>query len=257
MEPPQDGERFVELRRVGQGQDVIVAYHGPAAGHPDSAALQVLAGIMSGGGGGRGRARRRRRRRRPAHQGAGRQQAGRLGVDAGRSSCTTPAWSMLTASLNKDQSLDVAKKALIDTLEGIVKEPPTKDEVDRVKTGLLRNLERSLSDPQSLATGALNTAIAQGDWRLMFLQHDRLKDVTPDDLVRVAKTYFKASNRTVGLLHSRRGAGPHRRPRTPGPGRRCSEDYKSTVTITRGETFDPTPANIESARVAQPSWPTA
>ena len=28
-----------------------MAYHGPAAGHPDAAALQVLAGIMSGGGG--------------------------------------------------------------------------------------------------------------------------------------------------------------------------------------------------------------
>ena len=28
--PPQDGERFVELRRVGQGQEVIVAYHGPS-----------------------------------------------------------------------------------------------------------------------------------------------------------------------------------------------------------------------------------
>ena len=45
---------IVELRRVGQGQDVIVAYHTVAAGHPDAAALQVLAGIMSGGGGGRG-----------------------------------------------------------------------------------------------------------------------------------------------------------------------------------------------------------
>src|SRR5499427_2430976 len=57
VEPAQDGERFVELRRVGQGQDVIIAYHGPAAGHPDSAALQVLAGIMSGAGGGGGRGR--------------------------------------------------------------------------------------------------------------------------------------------------------------------------------------------------------
>jgi len=44
--------RFVELRRVGEGQEVIVAYHGPAIGHADSAALQVLAGVMSGGGGG-------------------------------------------------------------------------------------------------------------------------------------------------------------------------------------------------------------
>src|SRR3954467_4953821 len=54
VEPPQDGERFVALRRVGQGQNVIVAYHAVSAAHPDAAALQVLAGIMSGGGGGRG-----------------------------------------------------------------------------------------------------------------------------------------------------------------------------------------------------------
>src|SRR4029079_2807657 len=52
VEPAQDGERFVTLRRVGQGQNVIVAYHAVAAGHPDTAALQVLSGVMSGGGGG-------------------------------------------------------------------------------------------------------------------------------------------------------------------------------------------------------------
>jgi len=28
VEPAQDGERFVELRRVGEGKDVIIAYHG-------------------------------------------------------------------------------------------------------------------------------------------------------------------------------------------------------------------------------------
>ncbi len=61
VEPPQDGERFVELRRVGEGKEVLLAYHGPASGHPDSAALQVLAGIMTGGGGGRRWARRRGR----------------------------------------------------------------------------------------------------------------------------------------------------------------------------------------------------
>src|SRR5580704_1723701 len=54
VEPAQDGERFVELRRVGTGPEVVMAYHGPAAGHPDEAALQVLAAIMSGSGGGRG-----------------------------------------------------------------------------------------------------------------------------------------------------------------------------------------------------------
>ena len=34
IEPTQDGERFVALRRVGTGQEVIVAYHAVAAAHP-------------------------------------------------------------------------------------------------------------------------------------------------------------------------------------------------------------------------------
>jgi len=54
VEPPQDGERYVELKRVGQNPEVIVAYHSVAAGHPDSVVLQVMAALMSGGGGGRG-----------------------------------------------------------------------------------------------------------------------------------------------------------------------------------------------------------
>src|SRR5262252_7079937 len=42
-EPPQDGERTVTLRRVGDVQQLMAAYHVPAASHPDSAALSVLA----------------------------------------------------------------------------------------------------------------------------------------------------------------------------------------------------------------------
>jgi len=92
VEPPQDGERYVELRRVGQGQNVIVAYHAVAAGHPDSAALQVLSSVMNGSGGGRG-----------GRGGGGGPSEGRLGkalVDTklaesasmGSRCSTTPAW---------------------------------------------------------------------------------------------------------------------------------------------------------------------
>jgi zinc protease len=249
VEPPQDGERFVELRRVGQGQDVIVAYHGPSAGHPDSAALQVLAGIMSGGGGG-GRGGR----------GGGGGGQGRLtkalvetskanSAGMGVTMLHDPGLITLNASLNKDQSLDEAKRLLIQTVEGVIANPPTKEEVDRITTTMLRNLENSLSDPQSIATGALNTAIAQGDWRLMFLQHDRLKDITPSDVVRVAKSYLKASNRTVGYYIP--DAAPDRTvvPATPDLNS-LLKDYKSSVTISHAEVFDPTPTNVE-ARVVR------
>src|SRR5580704_18147599 len=56
VEPAQDGERYVELKRVGQNPAIVMAWHAPALSHPDSAALEVLGGILSGGGrGGTGR----------------------------------------------------------------------------------------------------------------------------------------------------------------------------------------------------------
>lgn len=121
VEPAQDGERFVELKRVGEGQEVMIAYHGPSAGHPDSAALQVLAGIMSGGGGRFGRG----------------GSEGRLSkeiVDTKIANSASmnfraqhdPGLIMLSASLSKDQSLDEARKKIIAVAEDIVKNPPRK-----------------------------------------------------------------------------------------------------------------------------------
>ena len=46
---------------------------------------------------------------------------------------------------------------------------------------------------------ALSSASALGDWRLLFLQRDRVAAVTADDVNRVAKTYFQKHNRTVGM----------------------------------------------------------
>jgi zinc protease len=245
VEPAQDGQRFVELRRVGEGKDVILAFHGPAAGHPDSAALQVLAGIMSGGGGG-GRGGR----------GGGGGAEGRLAkalVDTKKAQSASmsfrgqhdPGLITVNASLSNDQSPDEVKNLLIATLQDVIKNPPTKEETDRITTGLLRNLENSLSDPQAIATGALNESIADGDWRLMFLQHDRLKDISPQDVVRVAKAYLKESNLTVGYYIP--DPAPDRTVVPPTPDLdKLLNNYKSSVTISHAEVFDPTPANIEN-----------
>jgi zinc protease len=208
IEPPQDGERFVALRRVGQGQNVDIAYHVVSAGHPDSAALQVLASIMNGtggrggrGGGGGGRGGR----------GANDPNEGRLAkfvvdtdlaqsANMGFQGRHDPGLVEFSATLTKDQSPDAARDAIFKAIDDVVSNPPTAADVERVRSQLLLGLENSLSNPQAIATGALNSAIAQGDWRLMFLQHDRLKDVQPADLVRVAKLYFKP---TIANIESR------------------------------------------------------
>jgi zinc protease len=242
VEPAQDGERYVELRRVGQNPSLIVAYHSPAAGHPDAAAFQVLAGIMSGGGGGRGG--------RGGAAAEGRLTKAlvdnKLADSAGMrfEQLHDPGLVEFNATLNKDQSLDAAKKAIYETIDGIVTEPPTRQEVERAKAGMLRNLENMLSDAQTLGVNGLTTPISQGDWRLMFLEHDRIQKVTSDDLVRVAKTYFKASNRTVGYYIP--DPNPDRTVVPAAPDLEAAlANYKSSVTIQHGEAFDPSPANIE------------
>jgi zinc protease len=249
IEPPQDGERFVALRRVGTGQDVLVAYHVVAAGHPDSAALQVLAGIMNGASGGRGG-------RGGGRGGAGDPNEGRLTkfvVDPELATSANmrfqalhdPGLAEVSANLTQDQSPDAARDAIFKAMQDVIDNPPTAAEVERVRTQLLRTLENSLSNPQQIATGALNTAISQGDWRLMFLQHDRLKDVQPSDVVRVAKAYFKASNRTVGYYIP--DMNPDRTVVPPTPDLEATlKNYKSTISIVHAEAFDPTIANIES-----------
>jgi zinc protease len=246
VEPPQDGERFVELKRVGQDKEVLLAYHGPAAGHPDSAALQVLAGIMTGGGGG-GRG-----------GGGGQGRLSKALVDTKKANSVSMSFGLehdpglieVSANLGMEQSQDEVKKLLIETLQDVIAHPPTQDEIDRSKTRLLRNLDNQMADPQTFGLG-LSAPIAQGDWRLTFLQHSRLKDISASDVVRVASAYLKQSNLTVGYFTP--DPAPDRTvvPETPNL-EALLKDFRSDVSITRGESFDPTPTNIE-ARVKRSS----
>ena len=245
VEPPQDGERSVTLRRVGTNQNLIVAFHAVAASHPDAAAIQVLAGVMNGaGGGGRG------------GRGGGGRPDGRLAkalVDPLLAQSANmqfgamhdPGLIEVTATLTKDQSLDTVRDIIYKTLEDVVKNPPTAQEIESVRTQMLRGLENNLSNPQSIATGALNSAIAQGDWRLMFLQHDRLSDVSSADVVRVAKAYLKPANRTVGYYIPDMEPDRTIVPSAPDLAK-TFDNYTSTVAVARGETFDPSLQNIDS-----------
>lgn len=46
-EPSQDGQREVILRRVGDTEAIIAAYHIPPDGHPDTIALGMLSNVLS------------------------------------------------------------------------------------------------------------------------------------------------------------------------------------------------------------------
>jgi zinc protease len=238
VEPAQDGERVVELRRVGKGKNLIMAYHTPAMAHPDSAALEVMGGILASGGGGRG-------------GGAGIGRLDKALVDSKKALSVRmdneelhdPGVTELSATLSDDQSLDEVKQVIIDTVAGLAREAPTTEEVDRAKTRIVQGMDRGMANSQQLAM-QLNEVIAAGDWRLQFTNYEEIKRVTAADVSRVAQRYFKDSNRTVGMFIPE--AAPDRTVVPDAPGLdSLLTTYTPSINVDAGEALDPAPASIE------------
>lgn len=232
-EPVQDGERSVTVRRVGDSQFVMAGYHTAPGAHADFPAISVMSRILAD------------------------EPSGRLYKNLVESKKATrvfgfpfqnrdPGYMIFGAELDKSASIDAARDTLTETLENFAKTAPSKEEVERFKATLLKNIELSLNDPNGMAIQLTNW-IAQGDWRLFFLYRDRLKKVTPEDVQRVAKNYLKQSNRTLGKFIPT--AQPDRAviPQVSDNDILAMvTDYKGEAVIAQGEEFDPTPANIEN-----------
>jgi len=240
VEPPQDGERSVELRRVGRGKNLLMAYHTTSMAHPDSAALEVMAGILSGRGG-TGRLDKALIETKKA-----------LSVRVSVAELHDPSFVMLGATLSDDQSLDEVKRIITDTVAGLARDIPTAEEVDRARTRIVQSMDRMMADSQQLAMD-LNELIASGDWRLLFTNYEEIRRVTADDVVRVVKLYFKDSNRTVGTFVP--DSAPDRTvvPSSPDIDS-LLKTYTPDIKVDAGEALDPAPASLER-RVHRSSLP--
>ena len=119
---------------------------------------------------------------------------------------------------------------------------------------MLNRTEQSLKNSGASGARDLSEWGSMGDWRLLFLNRDRVEQVTPEDVARVAKLYLKTSNRTIGKFIPE--AAPDRAVITPAPDLEATlRNYTGKAAVEEGEAFDPTPANIEARaiRVTLPS----
>ena len=230
-EPVQDGERSVTLRRPGDAQGLAVAYHVVAGAHPDYAATDVLVDVLTN------------------------QPSGRLYkalVESKKAASEwgftptlhDPGFAYFYADVRLGRSLDSARTAMIGALDGIAQKPITAEEVDRAKTKLLKDVELLFQKSDELGL-TLSEYMATGDWRLIYLYRDNLRKVTAADVQRVALTYLKPSNRTVGEFI------PDNKPdRTTVPAApdvaSLVNNYKGEAAIAAGEAFDASPANIDA-----------
>lgn len=239
VEPTQDGERTVVLRRAGNVQLVAVLYHVPPGSHPDYAAIDVLVSLLSHVPGGR------------LHKAL---------VESGKASSVfgterqqrEAGFAYFGASVSQGVALDAARAALIAALEGIASAPVSEEEVERARTRLLNDIELTLASSRSVAL-MLSESAAMGDWRLLYLHRDRVKAVTSADVQRVARAYFKSSNRTLGMFLPGATLDRAEIPGVPDVAAML-RDYRGKGAVAQGESFDPTPAAIE-ARVSRRTLP--
>ena len=231
LEPTQDGERQVVLRRVGDVQWCGTAYHIPAGPHDDSAALQILNEVL------------------------GNTPAGRMHkaiVEPGKAAAVFPASLQIHdpgmagffAQVRDGQPLEPVLAQLISIAEKPSAKPVTDEEVERARTQILTQIELQLNSSENVGL-ALSDWAGMGDWRLMFVNRDRLRAVKTADVQRVWAAYYKQSNRTTALFYPTKTPDRAEMPKAPDVVA-LVKDYKGDAAKDTGEAFDATPANIEA-----------
>ncbi len=232
LDPTQDGERMVTLERKGDVQAIAAAYHAPSGASPDAGAVDLLTEALSATPS--GRLYRALVETKKA-----------VSVGGYFMALHDPGFMMFDAEVRTDQPVADARAAMVATLDAAAGASPiTADEVDRARATLLKNIDLTMNNAARVGL-LLSEYIGQGDWRLFFLNRDRIRQATVEDVRRAAAAYLKASNRTLGVFLPT--SAPDRSEIPPPPHvADLVRDYKGDAAVAAGEEFDASPANIDT-----------
>lgn len=186
LDPVQDGERQVVVRRKGGTPSATAGYHVPPAAHPDYAAVELLTGILGEPPTGR------------LHQRLVEQQRVAASVSAFSTAFAEPGVLLFGADAQPGADPQPLGQALVQVLETVAGEPITEAEVERARTRWLNRWDKLFGDPQQVGN-ALSEAVAAGDWRLFFLVRDRVKQLRAAEVQRVATERLLPANRSLAL----------------------------------------------------------
>ena len=231
VEPIQDGERAITLRRTGGSPLVAAMYHVPPAAHPDFSALDLASMMIADTPSGR-----LYKAMVPTKQAAS-----VLGFTMDE---YAPGIVMFGATLEPGMDQIKALDALTSTIESLAKQPFTSEELERVRNQWLKSWDQMFSDAQTISAG-LSEAIAVGDWRMLFVSRDRIRAVTLAQAQKIGQEYLTQANRTQGQYIPTEK--PVRAPLAAIPDlKKDLADYRGNAQLKQAEAFDPDPSNIDA-----------
>ncbi|WP_067062095.1 M16 family metallopeptidase [Roseateles chitosanitabidus] len=228
VEPPQDGERTVVVRRVG-GQPALMAYyHVPAITHPDSAPLLVLGMMLS---------------LQPSGQLYKELVEPKVALAAGLQGLgdADPGGVRAFAVLPPGGDEAAVEKKLLDIAEGRTEARFDESELKRVRDMALVSYREQMKQPEALIQQISN--LGATDWRLLFQLMEDIPKVTLADVERVRKAYLRPANRTLGRYFPTDQVERVEIPVAPPLEQRLA-DLKGPPKVEEGERFDPTPQRL-------------
>ena len=226
VEPPQEGERRVVLRRPGPTSYLHALYHGPAASDPDFFPVFVLAGVLSGvgsmsfsGHGSPGRSSRLYRALVEKELAAD--------VDCGFRTTVDPGSIDVSATVRPGVPIEKVERAIFSELDKIASKPITDQELEKV-------IKQARSQFVYATDGVMNVGYWLGQLEVVssYKMYDRFLDqlekVSKDDVQRAAAKYLTETNRTVGWFI------PNEEAPAPRPVRRRARGTRKSARRTRG-----------------------
>src|SRR5579863_4428034 len=188
VEPPQMGERRLVVHKAAELPLLMLGYHVPQSNSPDFYALNILRTILF-----QGESSRMYQRLVDKDQ---------IALDV--SSEVEPSFdpSMVEVVAQPKQGVDpqACEKAIYEELERAANTLVADTELEKAKNIRLVEFYRQMRTINGRANTIGTYEVFFGDYNKLFEAAKNYSAVTKEDLVRVAKTYFGANNRTVATL---------------------------------------------------------
>jgi zinc protease len=183
-EPPQSGERRVVVKRPGENGTVVIGHKVPNGRDADQPALQVLDAILSSG-------KSSRLYRALVDQGQA------LAAESVTQLQRDLSMHALVAIMTPEAKHDVVEKTLWAEIDKIKNDGVSAAEVTSVKQQFIAQEAYKRDGTAGVAT-EISDWIAIGDWTQYVNFPQKVQQVTPADVQRVAKQYFSPDEATIG-----------------------------------------------------------
>ncbi|RYY56328.1 MAG: insulinase family protein, partial [Chitinophagaceae bacterium] len=191
VEPAQDGERRLEVRKDVATPYIFIGHHVPNAKSEDYYALRLLSDILSSG-----------KSSRLYSSLIDRQQLATT-VFSSYDESFDPTLFGIAGVTNKGVDVAALETAIYAEIEKIKTEGVNARELEKVKNGKLIDFYGQVETINGKSNNLGTYEVFFGDYKKMFEAPTRYNQVTADDIKRVANTYFRKNNRTVGILKSK------------------------------------------------------